>query len=1106
MANTFNPEANLPNAQDFTNASKGFTDNGLGTFVGGIAEDLDTGLKAIDRGVAAKANDEVRSAVEDTDAQLLGIKNQGPAEDPLRREIKDQVQNLADKKLAMDAGTIDPQHYYATIQAKVKDIRARYSGYNDQIDDDLKQLGIDPNWQRREIIEEGLKAQAAARGSAAEAAKNAREFTEAAINNKSAVIPPEFRAKMADPNFSTDPNNIRQLKLYLLQSNDLYSRMEIQKARAEFDAANGKGQATDLGTAYGNSLNTIFYVASKNGGAYDLVKKAQEKIDQDARMGGGAVPTEDIDNLRNAYRSFRSQMEAGRMQVKASFSDSASLFTDEMKKQDAAFTSILDDIDKSISNKDWGGLSTNLAHVEATIAGARSRQLDNSEFIQSQSATRANIGDQSASMVFARNLKESSDAITADGKNALARDQINGRSKSLVEDMKRFRTDVPNAKPKDFRDIFNNSIDLILHPEGKPTGRLNVFEATFGEENQGFWDNIMNNGKLSNDDKRAYFRILTSPEMQKAVNELSASDPRANTKLYQYTQYMFAKLNQDSPADINNTIRTSSGSTIKYDPTTHHLSIEARDNPGSTTAGRILDTTLGATTAVQNWNDGMDALVPMWKRQGLDPNQMAPELMRKMNIDIDGVFIGNPLDNIVNKIAPPRQGENFSGPRGSATTNTDGRGGVPDFDLSKAPSGFNPRGSSTATTSNTVGDFLRNLDFNANKKAAGGSNVEPSKLGGTGATGGDSLPAFGGPGFAHAVNTRNQPNAFQASGQELKELYDAASKAKDDPELRSIIMQHIKAITKDLPNNDGAPKSQSSFQPENMNTKDGRMEPGLSSPDATALDTATSYVPGVSLAKVLQDPKATPKDVAMEAGMTALQFLPFGKAMDYLEKIGMGKVFSGMTLKDLLAKPGKYDGSFRIPEVGERETVNSILEDIRKGISPEELRTKYKITNQGIARRNIVEDNGNNVVSNTTLEARRAAKGLDQEAAAREQSVKDELTKLIEQGRRDKGSLTPAEETARASALKTADRMELEQRLSNQIKTKSETDLADRLHEIVDTIHTKTPEQQQALRLEKRLVNQELDRRNQEFLTRLKNQPKKDAKPRLRVIEGGKKE
>lgn len=928
MANTFNPEANLPNAQDFTNASKGFTDNGLGTFVGGIAEDLDTGLKAIDRGVAAKANDDVRSAVEDTDAQLLGIKNQGPAEDPLRREIKDQVQNLADKKLAMDAGTIDPQHYYATIQAKVKDIRARYSGYNDQIDDDLKQLGIDPNWQRREIIEEGLKAQAAARGSAAEAAKNAREFTEAAINNKSAVIPPEFRAKMADPNFSTDPNNMKQLKLYLLQSNDLYSRMEIQKAKAEFDAANGKGQSKDLGVAYGNSLNTIFYIASKNGGAYDLVKKAQEKLNQDARMGGGAVPTEDIDNLRNAYRSFRSQMEAGRLQVKSSFSDSASLFTDEMKKQDEAFTGILDNIDKAISNKDWGGLSTNLAHVEATIAGARSRQLDNSEFIQSQAATRANIGDQSASMVFSRNLEQSVSAVSADGKNALARDQINGKSKSLVDDMKRFRTDVPDARPEDFRNIFDNSIDLILHPEGKPAGRLNVFETMFGQDNQGFWDNLQNNAKLSDSDRRAYFRTLTSPQMQKAVGELSQYDPRASTKLYQYTQYMFQKMNQDTATNVNDTVINSSNATVVYDPATKHLKVVPTNNADASTLGAIWDKTRGAQNAVDNWNDGIDALIPQWEKQGIDVNTAAQTLMERAGINLNAPKQGNLIDRGIDAVS----------------------------------SWFNrpiPDGAAD------VGKAIQ-------------QGVTPSKLGGPGSTGGDSLPALGGPGFAHAVNTRNQPNAFQASGQELKELYDAAAKAKDDPELRAIIMQHIKSITKDLPNTDGAPKLQSSFQPRG-NPAPGTPTDAQAAVGKNVIDTITGIPSFIDAVK-----SGDPKEIAKQAAMAMATIIPFpgGKAVKILNEAGTSalkfgnEVVTGINHSDALERAAMLFKETDLDKLASKVTEEGHIVD---GRFLDRSQTERAL-NTG----------SNNVTDATTLEARRAAKGMDASS-----NVANEIEKTI---------------------------------------------------------------------------------------------------------------
>lgn len=657
MAGEFNPDARLPFAQNYLGYSKGYRDNSLGDFASGIAKDLDTGLGALDRGVAQKASDDVRSAVEDTDASILGIQNQTPSVDPLDKEVRGQVRNLENKKLAMDAGTIDPQHYYATVQAKVKDIRARYAGYNETIDSELQKMGIDPNWQRKQIIEEGMKAQAARAGAAQEAAKNNREFAEQAFSNPKNIFSPDMRAEWAsDPSWAQNPSNMKRLKLELGKSNIIYSNAELAKLEADTDTTVNGNQANKTAQSYDKSLNTLFYAAAKNGGVYDLLNKALANVQQDQTMNGGVVSPEHDQALRVAYSRFRTVMEQGRAQVASQYSDSPWNWSDQRKKVDEAFSQRLDDIDKSINNKDWGAIQWNVANNEAMVTNAQAGQLGSSDFMKKYAALRKNAGDAGAAVIMSESA-DVKDAFTKDLMNGLHSDQVSGNIKSLNDMMTRCR-DASVSDPKCYKSMFDSTLNLIQSKDTKTVGRLSSFETMFSKENQGWWDNVMSNDHLSDADKRAYYRTLTSPRMQESVKELGTIDRQANTKYYQYVNYMFSKLNEDSVKDIQDVVSSSNTQQVTYDPNTYHLQINNVTNPDSTILGSFWDNFRGGESAVENWNQGIDALIPLWKENGIDPEQATQTMMQRAGIDLNANRTGNTLDNLYNNNAKGTSNEN----------------------------------------------------------------------------------------------------------------------------------------------------------------------------------------------------------------------------------------------------------------------------------------------------------------------------------------------------------------------------------------------------------------------------------------------------------------
>lgn len=925
MADDFNPQARLPGAENFLNYSRGVRDSVMGDALSGFAQTADAGLQALDRGIAQKASDDVRATVEETDSQLLGVQSQPPRQDPLDKEVRSQVRNLEDKKLAMDAGTIDPQHYYATVQAKVKDIRARYSGYNDTIDSELKKMGIDPNWQRNQILEEGVRAQRARAGAAADAAKNNREFAEAAFQNPKNIIDPSMRAEWAnDPNWAQNPTNMSRLKLSIGKSQDVYSRVELAKLEADTADATNKSNAITTGAAYMRGLDTVFYAGAVNGGVTDILRK-QIQLSQRDQETGTADP-EHQRQLLVAYQKWRNSMVLGQQQVEAHFSDSPWQWADQKKQVDEAFNRRLEAMDNAIANKDWGILNAIVINNKARVENSKSDMLKSEFTTRLAAAGQLGVGEEALKVAINKNANIP-DALSQDLLNGLQMDQLSGKAKSLDSMFKQGQAEGVTDS-KFYKNGFEQSLEWINGKDYQTKDRLAIFETMFGKENQAWWDNMMSNKNLSENDKRSYYRALTSPQVQASVKELSQYDRQAAGKYYDYVKYMFDKLNRDSVTDINNIITSSNTQQVIVDPENpNHLKLVGQDNPNSTVLGGIFDSFRGGNDAIENWNQGIDALIPLWKDAGIDPAQATQTIMERAGINLGAQHQGNVIDDVTNKagkaigITP----KGFTGPRGSAAAGGE-RG--PSIDLQNMQTRGNPRGAPNAAPQEP-NQFLQNLDFNRRSNLGGPSQGDNGEL-----------PAFGGPGFAQAVNTQNQPNAFQASGQELKELYDQAIKAKDDPELRKVIMDHIKSLTDSLPNTEGAPTGpQSSFQPR------GNPAPGV--PTDEQQSQAREVIDAITGLPSFMD--AVKNGDAAGAALAAATILPFpgGKVAKAGKKIAEGgaKIIDNVTIEARRAAKG-MDATKNLDKIDVKklsdDQVSNILDTIDKGLNSKNISSADK--------------------------------------------------------------------------------------------------------------------------------------------------------------------
>jgi hypothetical protein len=359
----------------------------------------DSGLKALDRSVAQMADDETVKIVEETDAQLFGIQNVGKGVDPLSAEVTKQVNNLADKKLAMEAGTIDPSHYYATIQAKVKELRTRYSGYGDQIDRALSSKGIDPNWQRKQILEEGAKAEARARAGTDATDRNNRELIEG-ILRAGVPMTDEMRARAVQPDAHKDPALLMRLKFDQSKWNQNKEVVQQNKLTYEMTDLADKDLGNNLEKAIGSEYTlTLTNVLKQLPEAREMERIQAQSAERTKR--GESIPPEDIARLQGNIQAITQKLRAAKLEIDARYADKSGPFPEVTKRLNENFESTLDLLAKSAKDQNWGVFNYASNRVKNIMDNEKGDMLSGSADMRKLAATSDLYGQAGVDKYFA---------------------------------------------------------------------------------------------------------------------------------------------------------------------------------------------------------------------------------------------------------------------------------------------------------------------------------------------------------------------------------------------------------------------------------------------------------------------------------------------------------------------------------------------------------------------------------------------------------------------------------------------------------------------------------------------------------------------------------
>lgn len=626
MANDFAPQGNSPNAPSFLNYSRGVEDNTFSSLFRGVAEGLDTGAKAIDRGFTQQVKDEVRASVETADASM-GIVSNPRTQDPMPTELANNIEKLKAAKESMLTGRMPSAHYYARLHTEAKRIRSRWggadgaSGYTEQIDDAFKELiGTTPaNALRRQQF-----ANEEAARSAAAASRNSREAFATAII-KSGSVPPEFVDTIAIPGMVDNDEYYYNLRSAVAAREAERNTIEMGNLRLESEIKKGNVNKERAANQYTKVLSVRIDDLVRRGVDYTKLQQMTEAANRE-RLAGRTVDPRKNQEIQALFNIVSNQVEGIIAEERAKFAG-FEYIREEAGAVEDLVRGPIKQIGQGLADENFGIIKSASLNLKILRESSEGDLLKNSTRLQKIDSLRKIVGDTAFEYLLAnQGYTEILSPVTEFYEQAAKADAAVAAGRSLSDTIDTLKSDLasnPEASKETGKVINRILKDLpskLRDPKVPEDVRYNIAKNIYNSNNAEFW------ARLPADKRGRVYRDMINPENFKAVQALAARDPQL-LKDYETTVIDFSNATARSSVSTLNSISTSvSDRVVRYNPTTNQVSVDAVAAPKITNtnpASRFVQSannrinTIGVGDATVEINNLLKSFEPIWQAQGI---------------------------------------------------------------------------------------------------------------------------------------------------------------------------------------------------------------------------------------------------------------------------------------------------------------------------------------------------------------------------------------------------------------------------------------------------------------------------------------------------------
>lgn len=600
----------------------------LGRLFGTLADGLEKGVAAADAAVIDEIEEQAFLEVELARQEFGGPYATTIQEDVdtgrasrIPEHISQSLDTVSNLQAAYVSGNLKESHYWARMNAVVRQLRGRYPGYRQEIDAAVSNLvgGVPANRLQSALFSEW--AAAASQDTEADRLRKLEDSATAA-----GTMPPDYWERAQKGN----PYSFIELQQYVAMrnkiDNDISTRRATLGEAADNHTLNERKALTSFEADAQATVSRILYDSSRAIG--QDYAKIQERVQeaQAAALAGTPISQEDMTQIQVAANTLRNKMQ---LALEKEFSaawwgnpnHAYSKFLSGADR-DAAIARALAPVDLMIESLSAGDVTIAnqiMVNNEARLTDAGARLLDQFPFVANVAAISDMAGPEVTAIYFDA-VPHAQDVMsyafsTAEAVKA-ARPTYSGGIRQALETI----SNDPNLDPSlgiSLVTRWENVMDLWS--EGKLTDDIirNNIQYMFSEGAESIFDTLD-----TREDQLEYFRRVSSPRISNIMLELKSQGDIESWETYRdWVWNGFQAVFRDSAQNMNKTLEQ--GFDIQWDHANSRFRVLGK-NGGDIT--NVMDTLgwrvmhFGSTPPqdVTYINQALRNIVPLIQEEGGD--------------------------------------------------------------------------------------------------------------------------------------------------------------------------------------------------------------------------------------------------------------------------------------------------------------------------------------------------------------------------------------------------------------------------------------------------------------------------------------------------------
>ena len=618
----------------------------IGGLISQAAEGAGNVVEAVDFNNQEYIKENIRKAY-DVDQKIFGVDAAATLESPVDTSkrtgtdtpeaIKGAVKNLELAREAWQQGKLRESNYHSRLSAVMREMRARFPGYDDQIDQIATRIvGENPDHALRKAL---MREAADDQHKMDQATRDREHFINANIGHLTALgIDGAAARRMPFEQFRNIVDNAKGLETRM-------SMRSSQLALEDKEGAYIQNQAKRSLADWGNEVSRLVVTAKMKELGFNTWAEFQ-KFAVEVTSRPNPPSDKEKDKIIAAFQSMRSAVDLSWQEVTSkrldpyneksktylSILDSATL--EDIKKKSTVF---LDTFEKNFMSGNYGALTGAAARLESEMAGVKYKIFSSDPANKYYSGMVSLMGQEVGGMILKSNpeiIKKLSKVDYDILHRSVTTMGADPKAPSLGEVIKDQHGEQENGvRPTVSLHTARTVVEILKSKDTSPAIRKNLFDSVFGQKNLDFVKYVKDNNLMTNDSVSKLMTELTSESMTNFAFEQGKSNPEIwRTYVDWTTKNLVSRFKRDSDTVKDIQKDPTSNLTVELKEGSFQFAIKPNSQLVGADSGAWGDDPINQAQAdtVRRLNEGLRAMSNVYAKQGLDPKLAVQEFAKEL--------------------------------------------------------------------------------------------------------------------------------------------------------------------------------------------------------------------------------------------------------------------------------------------------------------------------------------------------------------------------------------------------------------------------------------------------------------------------------------------